>query len=202
MKKVVVLNPLIEKLLNNQDYRFLLDELEYWRFLVTDPTPGIAEVRERYRQYIKETLQSPVIDSRCPYIVNMICEEFPHLEGLLAPIDPILITGAEMRRKEFGEKDTELYIVAPCKGFEKYTTSNRLVYTWQDFKGQVIHFYPLQKLPESSPVPLGFFNELEAKVYSASGKENCQKLLANYSKDAELLELLFCDGGCHKGDGL
>jgi hypothetical protein len=55
-------------------------------------------------------------------------------------------------------------------------------------------------------VPPGFFNELKDKsgieIYEKSGEDNCRKLLSNIPPEAQLLELLWCKEGCHKGDGL
>lgn len=202
MKTLLFFNPIIKKLLEEDDYRALFEKFELLGIDVRDSTPGITRVREEYKKLINETQQLPVIDSRCPYVVDMVREEFPNLENLLAKIDPILITSAEIEREKLGG-DVELNVVAPCKGFERYTDpeKKRYVCTWQMFK-ELANFYPPQKTPGSSPVPLGFFDELGVKVYSASGEENCRKLLAKYPKDAQLLELLFCEEGCHKGDGL
>lgn len=200
-KCLIVLNPLIQQMLDEDAYSKLLDEIKAWGHQPTDSAPGIAEVKRQYQECLFETKTFPVIDSRCPKIRKMLIEEFPDLMELRAPIDPILVTGAKIRRKECGNKNIEMVIVTPCEAFSYIHLSNTRMITWREFKG-LIHFYPPQKMLDESPVPLGFFDSLGVKVYGASGEENCRKLLTDMPSDAELLELLWCEGGCHKGDGL
>lgn len=208
-KILVVLNPVIQRILNEQDYQSLLDRIKNrCGHLVADSTPGITEVKKLYQKWLARSDKFPVIDSRCPAIIKMIKNEFPGLIELLAPIDPILITGAKMRLEEFKNEADILSIVSPCRSFivdfeldNKLKFAKTLIVPWRMFKVSVDFFAPQKKI-ENSPVPLGFFDNLGVKVYSASGKENCKKLLKNYPTDAELLELLWCEGGCHNGDGL
>lgn len=199
MRKLVVLNPLIHGILETQDYNALMENLHTKGFIVADAAPGKVKVKEEYRRCVANANNFPVIDSRCPYVADMVRREFNPLEHLLAPIDPILITGAKMRKEEF---DADLtYVVSPCEGFERYNEDFMLIHTWRQFRTDINFRYARRAL-ESTPVPIGFFNDLDVKLISASGEAACRRLLSDYPSDAKLLELLHCEGGCHKGDGL
>jgi iron only hydrogenase large subunit-like protein len=208
-KKLVVLNPVIEKLLGKQ-YDDLIVELQNRELYVEDSKRGIQVVRIAYRDYLQQTSKKPVIDSRCPEIYKLIKYEFEHLVDYLAPIKPILITGAELAYQDFKERykeDVTLTIVTPCKALADYDKS-KLSYTtelitWRDFcKANSLEF-PYEILKES-PVK-GFFEPLGVPVISKSGKREVKKLLekfANLPSETQLVELLYCKGGCHKGDSL
>jgi iron only hydrogenase large subunit-like protein len=204
-----VLNPVIQKILNEKGYQSLLDHIkDRCGHLIADSMPGISEVKKRYQKWLIRTDKFPVIDSRCPAIVKMIKKEFPELTESLAPIDPILITGAKMRLKEFKDEADVLTIISPCFSFAMdFELDNELKFAktiitpWYLFKISIDFNVPQEKI-ENSPVPPGFFNYLGVRVYEASGENECRKLLSNIPDNAQLLELLLCKNGCHKGDGL
>ena len=214
MKRLVVLNPLIEKLLSPENMAVLKEKLskDFKADFIRDASPGIEKVKEEYQKLAKgEGIyemyghQKPIIDSRCPYITHFMVERYhKHLKSYLAPIDSILITGAEIQRKELNIDPLQLIVVTPCNAFRVFNDpiENRAIITWKGLKN-ILDFHPPQKNLDESPVPPGFFNYLEEiKIYSASGEEECEKLLSNIPDDADLLELLYCPGGCHRGDGL
>jgi iron only hydrogenase large subunit-like protein len=215
--KLVVLNPLIEKILNKKDYSTLINKIRNGgckiesleaaqKLLKTAET----EVKMRYKFLLDGELKGewprPVIDGRCPKIKELIHKEFPRFAKHIAPIDSILITNA---RRQANMARENAVIVAPCSYFELKKIEAPSAFflaigTWKEFK-EKIDFHPKQKKLKKSPVPLGFFNEPlfgNLKVYSASGAKRCRKLLRNCPVDAELLELLWCKNGCRNGDGL
>ena len=62
---------------------------------------------------------------------------------------------------------------------------------------------PRRIVIKDSPIPLGFFDDLGIKVDSISGEEEIKKYLLNIKdKDARLIEMLYCENGCHNGDGI
>jgi iron only hydrogenase large subunit-like protein len=207
--KMVVLNPVIESMLGKR-YLELISLLESKGYFVENSKRGIEYVRTFYGLnlfFINDTCQ---IDSRCPKITELIVNDFPYLLKRISTITPILITGAYMAFAEFLEKNpnsiVDLTIISPCeimRAYEKMNNGTKII-TWKKFKEIEEIEIPENKLDES-PVPLGFFNSkalLGEKIYSASGEKDCKKLLSNIPKNANLLELLWCEGGCHKGDGL
>jgi iron only hydrogenase large subunit-like protein len=200
---LVVLNPVIKSMVDSENYRKLIEIIREWDFRVTDSLPGIKAVKNKYREFLQSSPPYPVIDSRCPRIEHLILNEYAHLTRSLAPIHPILIEGSILRQKEYGEK--RVIIVAPCEIFKVYSSRPFKVMTWLEFQ-EFIQFYPPQQRAKSAPIPLGFFDflakELGIRIEKASGRKSCRDLLANFSPDTHLLELLWCKGGCHRGDGL
>lgn len=55
---------------------------------------------------------------------------------------------------------------------------------------------------EESPIPPGFFSSL-GEVDSVTGPDAVERYLGRECwKGVKLVELLYCDGGCHNGDGV
>ncbi len=171
MTQLVVLNSVIENLLG-EHYQHLVEILRGREFTVTDSKPGIAEVRSKYADWLEKTDKFPVIDSRCPAIRVMVRDEFPKLQHLLAPIDPILITGAGIRQQEIGA--TELLVITPCQAFTSFEEPNRRMITWKEFKEQQGITLP-ETRPETSPVLL-----------SSSAHSTCRPLAQAESKLAKI----------------
>jgi hypothetical protein len=209
---VVFLNPLIKGLMNERDYTRLFQRIRKKGMWPFDPFAVLEKAKitvlNSYREELERRRKGkgvaglPIIDSRCPAIRDyLIDKEFPHLTKLTAPIHPILITGAIIVRQSFGYLCPEIIVVSPCRAFKDYCLKGVKIRTWVEFR-EMLGFFPSQKKLEQTPIPLGFFKDLGAKIYGASGEENCRRLLAEMPSDAALLELLWCEGGCHKGDGL
>ena len=58
---------------------------------------------------------------------------------------------------------------------------------------------------ESSPIPPGFFENLGIKTLSLCSKEKIQNAFSykfSELKNYQIIELLYCENGCHNGDGL
>ena len=59
---------------------------------------------------------------------------------------------------------------------------------------------------DASPIPLGFFENSFNKVLELSEEnkilENFKFLKENKEKKYDIIEMLYCDGGCNNGNGL
>ena len=56
---------------------------------------------------------------------------------------------------------------------------------------------------KSSPIPPGFFEDMETDTISLTGEETIRLYLEKESwKQVRLVEMLYCDMGCHNGDGV
>lgn len=211
-KELIVLNPVVEGLLGNNYQRFVGD-LEISGAYVMDSKGGISVVRKLYGEQVNGNLGNiPLIDSRCPDVVAMVRRDFGDLTCHLAQISPILITGAlmayeECKARHLGE-EIDLTIVTPCNAFSNYVSeelpSETRLITWKDFVEERGFNYDKQVL-DRSPVPLGFFDSLGMKVVGASGKDEVTDALKQFnelSSDVNILELLYCHEGCHRGNGL
>jgi iron only hydrogenase large subunit-like protein len=203
---LVVLNPVIKMIIGEHNYEKTIEMIINKSWLAADVSPGKEAVKKDYKALFYKPGR-PIIDSRCPAIIELVKQNFPHLDKSLAPINPILVTGARIRKKELEDSGYDIVKViaaTPCSDFcrNNHRWPDLEMITWKDFQKKVLGVsFPRNELKES-PVPLGFFNDLGVKVYSASGEENCRCLLSDIPPDAKLLELLWCKGGCHKGDGL
>lgn len=57
--------------------------------------------------------------------------------------------------------------------------------------------------PKGSPIPPGFFDGLGLKTVSITGEKEIRNYLRNgISDEVQLVEMLFCNEGCHNGDGI
>ena len=56
---------------------------------------------------------------------------------------------------------------------------------------------------DESPIPLGYFDSLKFKITSLSGKDNIENYFEHkLYKEDDLVEMLYCEGGCNNGDGV
>lgn len=203
---LIVINPVVEKLIG-QNISQLLTLLRGMGYATKPATGGAWVVINKYRLYLKQRGENMVIDSRCPKIIDMVTNEFPTLIPMLAPINPILITGAKLAvmrlQAKYPLEQITTTVITPCQALvdDPRLPDGFRAITWKQFKSQLSTSFTETPL-DSSPVPLGFFNDLSVKVVSASGEEQCRDLLQNIPTGTRLLELLWCPGGCHNGDGL
>jgi iron only hydrogenase large subunit-like protein len=211
-QKFVWLNPIVEKMVaaDRDRVAHILGKKGY---TVVSCESGAKKIREAYHRYIQRGVTLPAIDARCPKVVALIKEKYPTLCSYIAPIPPILVACAEDLFSKYIEANSEratLTIVAPCIALVRYGESvfgNDIRFvTWKQFEREIDFVKQYPKL-DASPVPPGFFKNLENQVAEANGSEAIEKLLVTVSSgelspSVNLLELLHCDGGCHNGDGL
>lgn len=211
LKKYIWLNPIVEAMLHKTG-NVAGRKLEEIGYTVITCISGAAHIREAYRQHVKKAVKKPVIDARCPKITALIEKKYPRLKDKIAPISPILLACTEELYKKYIESDSkaaELTVIAPCswlvdKGISVWGTKVRFQ-TWRKFSLENgLGDYPQLQI---SPVPPGFFKGLDLQVLEANGDGNTQMLLEYADagllpKGTSLLELLYCEGGCHRGDGV
>lgn len=210
-KRYVWLNPVVEKIVGH-DYPVLLENIQDRGYVVVSCSNQVDEIKKLYGEYVGKVNNKPVIDSRCPAVVDLVKNMFPQLLEKVAPIPPILIACSQELYTKYisGSKDSSLTIVTPCTQLVNYgeTIFKRQVrfVTWKDFRGEV-EFRNEYIKPESSPIPLGFFDSLHIKVEKISGEENVingmtKTMLKSLPSNIDIVELLFCQDGCHNGDGV
>lgn len=164
-----------------------------------------ALVKEKYKAVLKNADRT-VIDIRCPKVLPLL-EGTPLTRTAVIPdIEPILIhCGRELSKREELQGKEKL-ITTPCQALADLGNALHLPEThflpWNTFLdslGGGLTACPLQK----SPIPLGFFAELDCRILSLTGEEEIQKYFArNVLPDTDLLEILVCKNGCHNGDGI
>lgn len=162
-------------------------------------------VKENYKTAVK-TAKSTVIDMRCPKTLTLL-QGTPLSEAVTIPaIEPILI---HCGRELSGRKDlqgTEKIITTPCQALADMGNTLQLPETrfipWNQFLSSLGGGLTASPL-EESPIPPGFFSELDCRTHSLTGEEEIKACFSTASlPETDLLEILFCKNGCHNGDGV
>ena len=201
----IFINPVVANMYVKEELNELLLSNGYSRIEVENDWHRI--VKEKYNQTLKST-QKTILDKRCPLAIDTIREYINEEETLIPQIDPILIhCGIEIANRE-DLKGKKKIITTPCESLASYGNSKNLEDTifisWKEFiKDLNINGKVKVKLLDESPIPPGYFNSLDAKVTSLSGKENIVSYFKNsLHKEDDLVEMLYCTNGCNNGDGV
>lgn len=165
----------------------------------------LTVVKEKYRLAAMNS-EHTVMDVRCPKAKNLL-EELGIVSDVTIPeIEPILIHCGQEGSERDELKNEEKIITTPCQSLADMGNALNLKDTWfipwNQFL-QSIGDEPTGTPPENSPIPPGFFDELELKIVSVTGEEEIRKFLQEYVPgEVQLVEMLFCKDGCHNGDGI
>jgi len=164
----------------------------------------VCDVKNSYKNLCSKGI---VLDSRCPRAVNFIRSNFKDFSNNISNLNPILIESAielSLKLKE----DEWLYTTTPCEDLAELGNSLKLerttFLTWKKFKELNDINLQINKI-ESSPIPPGFFENLGIKTLSLCSKEKIQNAFSykfSELKNYQIIELLYCENGCHNGDGL
>lgn len=199
-KNYVWVNPVI---MNLYDIEYLKDILLKSGFKIILSDRNNAEiVKNKFRQKCLNSNKC-IIDSRCPKIYDYIDSNNNDYE--YANINPILIeTAIELKVKI----KNNIIITTPCIALANFGNSLNLegltFKTWRDFikENNILLDKNKKKKLNESPIPLGFFKGFD-NVYSVSGAKNILKVFKNkLYVNSKLLEALYCENGCHNGDGI
>ena len=105
-------------------------------------------------------------------------------------------------------KGKQKIITTPCESLANYGNKKELEDTvfisWKEFIKSIDKDSTIKSnILDESPIPLGYFDSLKFKITSLSGKDNIESYFENefYKKD-DLVEMLYCQGGCNNGDGV
>lgn len=203
--KYIFINPVVDNMYIRKDLDELLFNNDYQR--VEIKTDWHKIVKEKYDNLINQT-ELTVIDRRCPMAIDTIKPYIDENEVLNHEIEPILIHCAiEIANRE-DLKGKQKVITTPCKSLanhgNKLNLEDTVFVNWKEFINDLDKNKQVQvKLLDESPIPLGYFSSLEAKVRSISGKENIENHFKNKLYDGHnIVEMLYCEGGCNNGDGV
>ena len=201
----IFINPVVANMYVKEELNELLLSNGYSRVEVETDWHKI--VKEKYNETLKST-QKTILDKRCPLAIDTISEYINDNDALIPQIDPILIhCGIELANRE-DLKGKKKIITAPCDSLASYGNSKNLEDTifisWKEFLKDLNNTEKAtDKLLDASPIPPGYFNSLDAKVTSLSGKENIVSYFKNnLHKEDDLVEMLYCTNGCNNGDGV
>lgn len=203
MKKVVWLNPVVK---NIYDFAALKEILQDKGFSVVEcEKDHVKSVKNAYKNALAQS--ELIYDSRCPRAVNFIRANFKEQADLISNLNPILIESAlELSAKL--KEDEWLYMTTPCEDLAELGRGLNLArttfLTWRSFREQNAINLKMRNI-EKSPIPPGFFTNLGVKTLSLSSKEKIENALSykfSELKNYQIIELLYCENGCHNGDGL
>jgi len=201
----IFINPVVGNMYKKEELDELLLNNGYSRVEVETDWHKI--VKEKYNETLKST-EKTLLDQRCPLAIDTISEYINDKDTLIPQIDPILIhCGIELANRE-DLKGKKKVITTPCESLASYGNKKNLEDTvfisWKEFiKDLNSHNKNMVKMLDESPIPPGYFNSLEAKVTSLSGKENIvSHFKNNLHKKDDLVEMLYCTNGCNNGDGV
>ena len=203
MKKVVWLNPVVK---NIYDFAALKEILQDKGFSVVEcEKDHVKSVKNAYKNALAQS--ELIYDSRCPRAVNFIRANFKEQADLISNLNPILIESAlELSAKL--KEDEWLYVTTPCEELAQLGRGLKLArttfLTWRSFREQNAINLKMCNI-EQSPIPPGFFTNLGVKTLSLSSKEKIENALSykfSELKNYQIIEFLYCENGCHNGDGL
>ena len=94
----------------------------------------------------------------------------------------------------------------PCQALadrgNELNLKNTKFIPWNQFL-QTLNCGPEGKIHKETPIPLGFFDELNFRTVSFTGEYDIREYFRkDFTKEAQLIELLYCENGCHNGDGI
>ena len=203
MKKVVWLNPVVKNIYGFAALKEILQERGF--SVVECEKDHVNSVKNAYKNALVQ--KELIYDSRCPRAVNFIRENFKEQADLISNLNPILIESALELSSKLKE-DEWLYVTTPCEDLAELGRGLNLArttfLTWKSFREQNEINLEMKRLG-ASPIPPGFFTNLGVKTLSLSSKEKIENaLLYKFSelKNYQIIELLYCENGCHNGDGL
>lgn len=199
----VWINPVTDSMYDSETIDEFLHQHGHERIRTSGDWGGI--VKEKYKKIVEQASYT-VIDMRCPKIKEVL-DDYGVASDVVTPkINPILIhCGQESSRREEWFFEDKI-ITSPCQALADMGNAMKLRKThfipWNQFVESTGSRLESENLKES-PIPLGFFDELNVKTVSLSGEEEIRAYFENYKpNEAQLAELLFCKGGCHNGDGV
>ncbi len=201
----IFINPVVDKMYDKEELNQVLQKNGYERVTVTIDWHGI--VKEKYKSAIDQS-DHPLLDRRCPMAIDLAQEYVNSTEVTIPSIEPILIhCGMELAERE-SLKDKKKIITTPCESLAKQGNQLQLPDTtfvsWKEFLKTLDHnLVTKEKALDESPIPLGYFSSLNKKTDSLSGKETIEEYFRQKQyQDKDLVEMLYCDGGCNSGDGV
>ena len=203
MKQFVWLNPVSMAMYGGPQ---LLEQLMKKGFEPVEcQVDHIAAVREKYRQAVRGA-NGCVADVRCPLAVAYIKERYAPDFLEYPKIEPILLHCArELQRKLSGQGT--LIITTPCQSLKELGAGLKLpeteFFTFLELAAKA-EISLRKKDLEESPIPPGFFEEFGDAVRVLGSRDKIDRYFSGESARGRerLLELLYCAGGCHRGDGV
>lgn len=199
IKHYLFLNPVVWVKNEKETLHKLLQSLGY--IVVFPVHQHIEDIKAEYRSY-DQKIKDKIVDIRCPKAKQLALDLSK--EPLYVPsVHPILIRSSlELYNTYVIDENCYLDIVTPCASLKNYGNKLGLKHlqylTWREFQEK--HQLQLnQKVLQNSPIPPDFFDVDNKAVLN--NEEEIRRFFAKKRKE-HVVEMLFCDHGCHNGDGI
>lgn len=211
--KYIWINPVVMEMYNKQE----IDLKNYLEAIGYETLEGnsklLDEVRHQFSEAVKEK-KGIVLDTRCPLAIEKIKEHQLEMDYYVPEVYPILIqTAFYLYEKHIeGHAEHELSIMCPCRALahlgnnlaSKKGKERIVFYAWNEWAAA--HFISNARRIDFTPIPLGFFKDTGLEVRELTGEEEIlsgvSSLRKSSSKQVQIIEMLYCKGGCHNGDGV
>lgn len=201
--KYIWINPVVEKMYNNS-LENIKKVFKNKGVIVLSCDGKLEETKEMFKKEI-DTSNKTILDTRCPLALDYAKKVVLKSKYKIPSIEPILIHTARYLYDTYIEDtNNEIVITTPCKalkdlGNKLFQNKNRITFfTWID----VCHLFniSLVKKCDTSPIPLGFFRDISNNILEISGKNSFKEDFIKQEYD--VVEMLYCLGGCNNGDGV
>lgn len=209
LKKVKTLNyiwmnPVVEKMYE-KDLDCLKDNLNKKGFHVVSAEGQLTKVKDKFKTEIINSKKT-VLDTRCPVAIDYAIKDINIDKYNIPNIEPILIHTARYLY-DFYIKDTKkdkLIITTPCKALKElgekiFKDKPGIEFcTWLEICKKLN--IEVASRCSLSPIPLGFFRDISDNVLEISGENKFNESFLN--EEYDVIEMLYCLGGCNNGDGV
>ena len=197
------INPVTAGMYEKEELNVFLQEHGYKRFETS--IDWLTIIKDKYLTAVKQS-KSPVIDVRCPKAKELLEGMELKSEVTFPQIYPILIHCAQegSGRKEL-QNETKI-ITTPCQALADMGNGLHFPDTHFISWNQVLKMLgnePKRNPIHQSPIPPGYFKELGVNVVSVTGEKEIRSFFEKeIPENIQLIELLYCEDGCHNGDGI
>lgn len=200
MMKYIWINPVVEKMYGDAlKHIFKNKDIN-----ILSCSGQIEKVKDKFKREINNSNKT-ILDTRCPLALDCAKQVIPKNKYKIPLIEPIVIHTARYLYDTYIKgKSNEIIITTPCKPLKDM--GNKLFkdnygitfFTWLEVCK--LFNIPSVKKCDVSPVPLGFFRDISKNVLEKSGQDNFRKDFID--KKYDVVEMLYCLGGCNNGDGV
>ena len=204
------INPVVAAMAGDE-YPSLLGQIEALGYHSLDCPDAPELVHSAHEAALRGSSARPLIDQRCPLIRQIVLQDYPALTDQLVITPSILLTCARQLHKQYvaaAPEENSLTVITPCQALsvagDELGLPGLIFLTWTQFAR---HFALRDRLKpiDQSPIPPGFFQFNDFTVLETSGNSAVRRALADAAAQrcpADFLELLYCERGCHNGDGM
>ena len=168
-------------------------------------------VHSAYETALRGAAARPLTDQRCPLIRQLVLQDYPVLADQLVVTPSILLTCARELHEKYvaaAPEKSSLTVITPCQALvdagDELGLSCLIFLTWTQFARRHNLSGRLNRIAES-PIPPGFFQFDDFTVLETSGESAVRNTLTDAASQrctADFLEMLYCERGCHNGDGM